>query len=228
MTTSSLSFARYVHSSVIKKQILATTGLMLSGFLLMHLIGNCLIYVGAGTFNTYAHKLTTNPLIIPMEIALALLFLSHIVLAIRLQIENKLARPQPYYMKVHTGAGATFASSTMPYTGIIILVFLVTHLIHFKFGPHFDTMVDGVPMRDLYKTVILYFQSPISVIWYLFCMVALGLHLSHGVWSALQSFGIYHPKWNCTFKIFSKCFAVIIAIGFAALPIYCSMQGVNP
>lgn len=217
----------YLSSSVMKKQVMGVTGLLLCGFLLTHLAGNCLIYVGSDAFNLYAHTLISNPLIYVAEAILAAIFLSHIGLAVKLTIENKAARPVDYYIKQKTGRGATFASSTMPYTGMIILIFLIKHLIDFKFGPVYMATVDGVEMRDIYKTVVMHFQSPINVAWYIFAMVALGIHVSHGFWSAFQSIGFSHPKYNCLIKCASKGFAVLVTLGYAALPIFCHLQGVQ-
>jgi succinate dehydrogenase / fumarate reductase cytochrome b subunit len=221
------SMLKYATSSVVKKQVMGVTGLLLCGFLVSHLIGNCLIYLGPEAFNTYAHTLVTNPLIYVAEAILALIFLSHIALAVKLTIENNNARPEKYFVKQKTGHGATFASSTMPYTGALILVFLILHLLHFKFGPVHSATYGGVEMRDIYKTVVDYFQSPLNVLWYIFCMLALGIHLSHGFWSAFQSIGFWHPKYTCFLRCFAKLFAVAITIGYSALPIYCYLQGGN-
>ena len=212
-------------SSILKKQIMAVTGLLLCGFLVTHLAGNCLIYVGPEAFNSYAHTLITNPFIYLMEAGLVLLFLLHIGMAIKLTIENKRARPSSYYMKMSVEGGATFASSTMPITGLIILIFLIFHILHFKYGPVYTVQYDGVEMRDLYRLLLEYFQGPLAIGWYLFSMAALGLHLSHGFWSAFQSLGFNHPKYNDILKIKAKAFALIVSIGFAALPIYCYLQG---
>ncbi|WP_127717399.1 succinate dehydrogenase cytochrome b subunit [Halobacteriovorax sp. HLS] len=221
------SMLKYATSSVVKKQVMALTGLLLCGFLLTHLAGNCLMYVGPEAFNRYAHALITNPAIYLAEAILAAIFLTHIGLAAKLTIENRNARPQKYFVKQNTGRGATFASSTMPYTGLIILIFLIKHLIDFKFGPLHVVTYGGVEMRDIYKTVVDYFASPVSVIWYVFCMVALGIHVSHGFWSAFQSFGFWHPKYTCLLRCVSKIFAVIVTVGYSALPIYCYLQGGN-
>ena len=141
-------------SSIVKKQIMGLTGLLLCGFLISHLIGNCLIYLGPEAFNTYAHTLITNPLIYVAEAALLAIFLTHIGLAIKLTIENKQARPQGYYLKVPTGRGSTIASSTMPINGMLTLVFLVFHIWLFKFGRHYSVTYQGVEMRDLYHLLL--------------------------------------------------------------------------
>lgn len=215
----------YLNSSIMKKQIMGVTGLLLCGFLASHLAGNLLIYVGDRAFNSYGHALITNPLIYLAEAILLAIFVTHLALAIRLTIENKRARPVAYAVKKPTGRGSTFASSTMPYTGLIILVFLVFHILHFKFGPVYKMTYDGVEMRDLYRLIIEYFRQPLAVVWYIFGMVSVGLHVSHGLWSAFQSLGVNHPKYNKYIKIISKIYAVIITLGYSSLPIYCFLQG---
>lgn len=216
------SFAK---SSVGKKQVMALTGLALCGFLVTHLLGNLLILLGPDAFNLYAHKLTSNPAIYVAEAILVLLFLSHIGMAMKLTIENKLARPVSYYKRTPTGRGSTFASSTMPYTGFIILVFVIIHLINFKYGAYYATTVDGVEMRDLYRVVIEYFANPAYVAWYVVAMIATGIHTSHGFWSAFQSFGFSHSKYNCTIKLISKLYGFLIAAGFSGLAIFCHIKG---
>lgn len=218
-------FLTVITSSIMKKQAMGISGLLLCGFLVTHLAGNCLIYAGPEAFNTYGHLLVTNPAIYLAEAILALIFLTHIGLAAKLTIENKIARPNNYYMRQATGRGSTLASSTMPITGLLILAFLILHIIQFKFGPYYEVTHDGVVMRDLYRLLIEYFSSPIAVAWYVFCMLALGLHLSHGFWSAFQSIGFNHPKYMPALQIAAKIFGVLITIGYSALPIYCYLQG---
>jgi len=218
-------FLTVITSSIMKKQAMGISGLLLCGFLVTHLAGNCLIYAGPEAFNTYGHLLVTNPAIYLAEAILALIFLTHIGLAAKLTIENKMARPNNYYMRQATGRGSTLASSTMPITGLLILAFLVLHIIQFKFGPYYEATYNGVVMRDLYRLLIEYFSSPIAVAWYVFCMLALGLHLSHGFWSAFQSIGFNHPKYMPALQVAAKIFGVLITIGYSALPIYCYLQG---
>lgn len=218
-------FYHYLNSSIMKKQIMGVTGLLLCGFLVSHLIGNGLIYFGDRAFNTYAHTLVTNPLIYFAEAILLGIFVTHIFLAMKLTLENKAARPVAYAVKKPTGRGSTFASSTMPYTGLLILVFLVFHILHFKFGPVYKITYDGVEMRDLYRLLVEYFHQPLAVVWYVFCMLALGLHVSHGFWSAFQSIGFNHPKYNSCLKNLAKVYALLMTVGFSALPIYCYLQG---
>jgi succinate dehydrogenase / fumarate reductase cytochrome b subunit len=218
----------YLNASVIKKQIMGVSGLLLCGFLVSHLLGNCLIYLGPEAFNTYAHTLTSNKAFLyTAEAGLIAVFLLHIFLAAKLTLENSQARPQKYFMKKHTGRGANLASATMPYTGFVILVFLILHILDLKFGPEYSATYGGVEMRDLYRLTLEYFADPIHVGGYLFTMLLLGIHVSHGFWSAFQSLGFNHPKYNDCLKMASKAFAVVVCIGFSALPIFCYLQGVR-
>lgn len=212
-------------SSVFKKQIMGVTGLLLCGFLLSHMAGNCLLFVGPEAFNKYSHALISNPLIYGAEVILAMLFLSHMAIALRLTLENKKARPIQYHTRTVSGRGATFASATMPYTGIVALIFLVIHIVGIKYGTHYETTINGVEMRDIYRTTIEYFQDPIHVGIYLFAMILLGIHTSHGFWSAFQSLGFNHPKYMPKIKCASKIYGVLVALGFSAFAIFCYLQG---
>lgn len=214
----------YFTSSIGKKQILALTGFGLLGFTATHMLGNLLLFVGPDAFNFYAHQLTSNKLIYVAEAGLAGMFLLHIVLAIFLRVENMQARPVKYYVKTRTTRGETFASMTMPLTGIIILIFLILHLINFKYGTEYATTVDGVAMRDIYKTVIEYFANPIYVAWYVFAMCTLGLHTSHGFQSAFQTWGASHPKYDPIIKTASIGYGATVAVVFSALAIFCHFQ----
>lgn len=214
----------YLTSSIGKKQVMAITGLGLLGFTATHLLGNLLLLAGADAFNFYAHTLTSNKLIYLAEAGLIGMFVLHIILAILTRIENKAARPSKYYVKTRTGRGETISSMTMPITGIVMAVFIVIHLLNFKFGAEYLTTVDGVQMRDLFKTVVIYFANPLYVAWYVFAMFALGLHTSHGLQSAFQSLGMHHPKYTPLVKGISSAYGVIVAFGFSSLAIFCHFQ----
>ena len=214
----------YFTSSIGKKQIMALTGFGLIGFTATHLLGNLLILVGADAFNLYAYKLTSNPLIYLAEAGLLGLFTLHIVLAIVLRIQNMAARPQKYYVKTKTGRGQTLASSTMPYTGIILLIFIIVHLLNFKFGSHYVTTVEGLEIRDLYKTVVEYFANPLYVVWYVFAMLSLGLHTSHGFQSMFQSWGFNHSKYTPIIQAASLVYGIAVGLGFSGLAIFCHFQ----
>jgi succinate dehydrogenase / fumarate reductase, cytochrome b subunit len=216
----------YFRSSIGRKHLVAITGLLLCGFLVGHLSGNLLLLVSPDAFNIYAHKLVSlGALLYLIEGGLALVFLVHMYLAVRLNLENKQARGK-YAMKKWTGRGTNFMSATMPYTGLVLLVFLITHLMNLKFGTNYPTEVDGVQMRDLYRTTIEYFQNPMNVAWYVFAMACAGLHTAHGFASAFQSLGFNFPKYYPKIKVISYLYAIVIGGGFAFVSVWCYMKGV--
>jgi succinate dehydrogenase / fumarate reductase cytochrome b subunit len=214
-------------SSIVKKQVMGITGFMLCGFLLTHMAGNTLMFISAKAFNIYAHALISNPFIYVAEAILGLIFLTHIGLAINLTIGNVMARPEGYYMKTKTGRGATFASSTMPYTGTLILIFLVIHLLNFKYGPVYYATYDGVEVRDLHRLMIEFFRSPLNIGFYIVAMGAVALHVSHGFWSAFQSMGWSHPKYDGKIKFLAKAYAAFVFVGYCTFPIWAYLQGVK-
>ncbi len=216
----------YLTNSIAKKQVMGVTGLLLCGFLLTHMMGNFLLLVSKDAFNMYGYKLMSNPLIYVAEAGLLAIFLVHLFMALKLTMENKAARPVKYYMKQPTGRGATFASSTMPYTGFLILFFIVMHLINFKYGNVYDTTLsDGTAARDLYRTVMEYFASPLNTGMYVIFMLVIGIHVSHGFWSAFQSIGFNHPKYMPAIKFLSKVYAVVLTLGYSTIAIYCHVKG---
>jgi len=190
------------------------------------MLGNILIFVGPNAFNAYSHALISNPLLPLIELVLVLIFASHIGMAIKLTRENRMARPVEYYSRKLSGRGATFASSTMPYTGIITLVFLVFHILGLKYGTVY-TAIDshGVEVRDIYRTTVEYFQSPLHLAGYLIAILSLGIHVTHGFWSAFQSLGLNHPKYMPKIKIVSRLYGLMVIIGYASFPIFCFMKG---
>ncbi len=219
----------YFGSSIGRKQLVATTGLLLCGFLVSHLAGNFFLLVGPNAFNLYAHKLEAlGGLLFVVEGILAVIFTIHLGLAIKLNIENVKARggAKRYALKKNTGRGTTFMSQTMPWTGLILLAFVILHIKSLKLGTYYTTVVDGVTMRDLYKTTMEYFVSTPATIWYVVAMVAAALHTSHGFASAFQSMGWNHGKYFKNVKRIGYLYAVLVSGGFAFLAVWCHLKGV--
>jgi succinate dehydrogenase / fumarate reductase cytochrome b subunit len=215
----------YLCSTIGRKQIVALTGLGLTLFVLLHMLGNCLIFVSPEAYNTYSHKLTSSALIYIAEVGLVVLFFCHLYLAITLTIANRRARPDGYAMGTNGKKGVSFASKTMIYQGSILLVFVILHLITFKYGPHYTVTYDGVEMRDLHRLVLEVFHSPAYVGWYVICLLLLGLHLSHGVSSSVQTLGGNHPHYNKFIKCFGYFYAVVVSLGFISQPLYVFLKG---
>jgi succinate dehydrogenase / fumarate reductase, cytochrome b subunit len=203
-------FCRIVCSSIGKKVLVALAGLLLCGFLVTHLAGNLFLLVGASAFNHYAETLEENKLLPLAEAGLFALFVLHIVTSLVLRVQDKQARPVAYEMKVSKG-GSTWGSSTMALSGILILAFIIVHIKTFKFGDKPD---------GLFNLVVTWFKNPFYVGFYVLAMTGLGLHLSHGVQSAFRTFGLSHSKYMCLVKKVGLAFAILIAAGFAMLPLW--------
>jgi succinate dehydrogenase / fumarate reductase cytochrome b subunit len=116
--------------------------------------------------------------------------------------------------------GNSFAVKTMIYQGVLILVFIILHIVTFKYGTYYETTVDGVVMRDLHRLIVETFKNPTYVAWYVLCLVLLGLHLSHGFYSSFQTLGLHHPKYNPHLQKFGHAYAWLVAVGFLSQPIY--------
>lgn len=205
-------FFKAASTSIGKKQIMALTGLGLCGFLVAHLSGNFLLFAGRDAFNAYANWISKHPLVIPAEAGLLALFGVHIALAVRVTLQNWRARPHRYVVRASEGA-RTFASATMWLTGLITLVFLVLHLIHFRFA-------EDEAKQDFYRLVTTAFHSPVYVIWYVFAVCALGLHVAHGLQSAVRTLGFLHGKYTPLVTWVSRLFGVAMAVGYGSIPIW--------
>jgi succinate dehydrogenase / fumarate reductase cytochrome b subunit len=207
-------------SSVGTKLLIALTGLALVGFLIVHLAGNLLLFLGPAKFNDYAHALISNPLVVPAELGLVAIFLLHVVKAIANFFSNRKARPERYETRAWAGGPSrkSWASTTMILSGLLTLVFVPLHLITFKYGPQYSGAEVGV--RDLFRLVVEVFQSPVYVIFYVLSMVVLGMHLRHGVSSSLQSLGLIPARWTRVFLAAGWMLALAVAAGFVVIPIY--------
>lgn len=211
-------------TSVGSKFLVALTGLSLVGFLIAHLAGNLLILLGPEKFNGYSHALISNPLVIPAELGLVALLLVHVFKAVQHVMRGRTARPHPYTTQVRAGGPSrkTLSSTTMMISGLILLIFLIIHIATLKYGPVYMTAGVGTEpaVRDLYRLVVEVFQSPGMVIFYVIAMSVVGLHLRHGISSAFQSLGLMTPGWTATVLKGGLGLAVILAVGFAVLPVW--------
>jgi len=207
-------------SSVGTKLLIGFTGLLLFAYLILHLAGNLFVFGGQDSFNHYAHMLVSNPLVLPAEIALAAFFVVHIYKAVTMWAANQRARPQGYEMKQWAGykSRKSVASTTMIWTGLVILVFVVIHLAQMKFGAWYQ--IGDPPIRDLYRTEVEVFSSLPWVAVYVLCMVLVGFHLRHGISSAFQSLGADHPVYTKRLVILGTVLAILIGGGFAVIPIW--------
>lgn len=219
------SRSRVFSSSVGTKLLIGITGLALFGYLLIHIAGNLLVFFGPDVFNAYAHVLESNPLLPVVELLLLAVFLVHIFKTLNMFFQNKAARPVAYVKKERAGytSRKSLASSTMILTGVWLIVFLILHAKAFREGwAHDYPWPKGG--RDLYRTEMETFSSPLTVGFYVLTLVMIGAHLSHGISSAVQSLGLTHPRWTPRILLFGKVVAVLIAGAFMVIAVWAYTQ----
>ena len=204
-------FVRFLASSIGKKFLMAATGLLLFLFLCTHVAGNATIFMSSEVFQSYADELHSHPLIV-LVFSLSLLgvFLAHIVLGLFLFFENRQVSNSRYEVTTRVVKNS-FASSTMPYSGLVILAFLFVHIFGFTFSPK-DIQI-SVTVKELLGN---FFYS----LFYILAFVALTIHLSHGFWSMLQTFGFNHPRYNTLIARLSLIIPVFFLLIFGGIAFY--------
>lgn len=210
------------NSTVGKKVIMATTGLILIGFVVVHMFGNLKAYQGAEVFNHYAEGLRTigdpifgrGQLLWILRIVLIVAAVVHIVAAAQLTVRSRRARPVAY-AKYDNDLAFSYASRTMVWGGIIILAFVVYHLMHLTFGNVHPNFVHG----NVYHNFVAGFESwPVSVA-YILAMIPLGFHLYHGFFSMLHSFGATNPKFNYLRRPIAAVLALVVVLPNISFPV---------
>jgi succinate dehydrogenase / fumarate reductase cytochrome b subunit len=204
----------FYSTSIGKKVVMAITGLILFGFVIGHMLGNLQVFIGANQMNTYAAMLKANAgLLWGVRIVLLVAVLLHIVAAVQLTRMSQRSRPEGYYYK--DVIQADYASRTMRWSGPIIAVFVIFHLLHFTTG----TVHPRFEVHDVYRNVIIGFASwPVSL-FYIIAMGTLGLHLWHGAWSMFQTLGLINPKSDKIIHRVTAIATLAVVIGFISIPI---------
>lgn len=218
------SRVRVFGSSVGTKILIGATGLALFVYLVIHVVGNLLVFFGPAFFNKYAFTLEANPLIPVIEIGLLLVFLVHIYKTVKMFLGNQQARPVRNTRRANAGRPSrkSLASSTMIVSGLWLLVFVVIHVKAFRYGTEYPWAPGG---RDLYRLEMENFSSPLMVAFYVISMVIVGSHLWHGISSAFQSLGADQPAWTRVALPAGKAIAVLIAGGFVAIALWAHFAG---
>ena len=208
-------------SSVGSKILIGLTGVLLFLYLLIHIAGNLVVFLGPAAFNTYAFTLESNPLLPLVELVLLSWFVIHIYKTVRMFLSNRSARPVAYVTKKSAGytSRKTFSSSTMIISGLWLLVFLLIHVkaFHDGWGNQYEWPAGG---RDLYRQEMETFQNPLMVAFYVISMIVVGSHLWHGISSAFQSLGADQPAWTRFMLPAGKIIAVLIAGGFIVIALW--------
>jgi succinate dehydrogenase / fumarate reductase cytochrome b subunit len=210
----------FYESVIGKKIVMAVTGVILFGFILVHMLANLQVFLpvnanGVPPLDAYAeHLRALPPLLWGTRVILLAAVILHILAAWQLTVLNKFQARKSGYVKYQPVA-SNYASRTMIWSGPIIFFYVIYHLLDFTFGevnPNFE------PGR-VYHNVVASFQHPAIAIFYIVANVCLAFHLYHGIWSMCQTVGIAHPRYTPVIKAASAVFAVVIGVGFCSVPL---------
>lgn len=211
----------FYRSAIGKKWAMAVSGIVLLGYVLVHMIGNLKMYLGPTELDRYAEWLREfgepffprTVFLWILRTALIAAFAIHIHAAYSLTLMNQRARQR--YKSPRDYIAADFASRTMRWTGVIVGLFLVFHLMDLTWGTTNPDFVRG----NVYANLVASFERvPVAVV-YIVANLALGLHIYHGAWSMFQSLGINSPRWNPARRWFAEIFAAVIVIGNVSFPV---------
>jgi len=208
-------------SAVGKKYVMAVTGIIGLAYVFAHMLGNLKLYQGRESFDAYAHYL--REMLYPiapqsgvlnlMRIVLVAALILHVVAAYQLTVMNRRARPESYRHR-RDYIAADFASRTMRWTGVIVLLFLAYHLADLTWG-----WGKPDPTGTPYEQVVASFSVPIVAAFYLVANLALGFHLYHGTWSLFQSMGWTNRRFDHWRRIFAVAFTLVVVLGNLSFPI---------
>jgi succinate dehydrogenase / fumarate reductase, cytochrome b subunit len=213
--------ATLYRSSVGKKILMAVSGIVLVGFIVVHMLGNLKVFQGDSSFNAYAEfirevgypALPHQGALWLIRIALLVAVAVHITMAVQLWQMSSAARERRY--QKNKDLSFSYASRTMRWGGVIILLFLVYHILHFTTGQAHPDFV----LHDAHHNFVTAFQVPWVVLVYVVAQAALCLHLYHGVWSLFQTLGANHPRYNRYRRPFAAALAIGVFVGFVVPPI---------
>jgi succinate dehydrogenase / fumarate reductase cytochrome b subunit len=208
------TLARFWSSSIGKKAVMAVTGLIMVAFLISHVLGNLQVFAGPLKINEYSAALRRlGPLLWLARGGLLAALILHVIAAYQLTRRKQAARPVGYADA--EPQVSTFAARTIRWGGVLLLVFIVLHLLHFTFG----TIHPAFDHKDVYGNVVVAFQVWWVALLYLVAMVGLGLHLYHGTWSSLRTLGLTRPSGNPLKRRVAAVLAWAIYLGFSIIPI---------
>lgn len=203
-------------SMVGKKAVMGVTGLIGVGFVILHSLGNLLIFQGSTALNTYSHFLKASAeLLWALRVTLIVAVVLHVIAAVQLTRQSRAARPIGYEKR--EPQVATVASRTMRWGGALLLVFIVLHILHFTTGTIRPT--GAFSHEDVYSNVVSSFRIWWVALFYVIAMIALGLHLFHGAWSSMRSIGVSPPSPHPLHRRLSLLIAIFVWAAFTAVPV---------
>ena len=213
-------------SSIGKKAIMALSGLIGIGFLVLHMYGNLKIFEGPEYFNAYAAGLRSlgaplfgySHLLWIARLVLLAAVILHVVMAYQLTRQDLGGRPRQIRYAVKKDVQATYASRTMRWGGVLLLLFIIYHIMNLTLGV-VGYGSDGFHPEDAYGNVINSFSNPLATIFYVIAMLALGLHLYHGFWSMFQTLGLNSYRTDRLLRILAGLVSAVLTLGFIAVPL---------
>jgi len=215
---------RFYRSTIGKKVIMAVTGLVLVIFVIGHMAGNLQVFISPEKMNTYAAFLQSlGELLWLVRLGLLAALLLHVLMAWQLTMINRRARPAAY--SVRTPQVSTVASRTMRWGGVLLLVFIVFHILHFTTGTVFpmasrpDALYPAFTHGNVYGNVISAFRVWWVTLFYVVSMLFLMLHLFHGAWSSLRTLGLAKPSPEPLHRRLATVIALVVWLGFTAVPV---------
>jgi len=215
---------RLYRSTIGKKVIMAVTGIILVAFVILHMLGNLQVFIGPEKMNRYAAFLQSlGELLWLARIILLVALILHVTMAYQLAQRSRLARPTAYQRR--DPQVSTVASRTMRWGGVLILVFVIFHILHFTTGTVFpwasrtDAMYPGFDHANVYGNIIAAFRSPWVVTFYVVVMLFLMLHLFHGAWSSVRTLGLAKPSPRPLQRQVATVIALVVWLGFTAIPV---------
>ena len=206
--------ARFYDSTIGKKVVMAVSGIALFGFVIAHLLGNLQFFEGPEKMNAYGRFLRIEPALLwAARLGLLAMVLAHIWSSIQLALRKQQARPVGYVKK--KAIASSYASRTMYWSGPIIAVFVIYHLLDFTFG----TLNPGYREGAVYENIVRSFSHPIVGIFYIVAMAMLCTHLWHGLWSVFQTLGLASPTHTPAIKRLAGIISILIFLGFSSIPL---------
>jgi len=206
----------FLRSSIGRKIVMAVSGVMLFGFVLVHMIGNLQVYTGPTALDEYGKFLRSIAHGAGLWVArggLLVAAIAHVWSAWSLTMDNRKARPEGY--RERENRESTLSSRTMRWSGVVVLIFIVYHLMHFTIGNVHPNFVHGA----VHQNLVVGLRVVWVAVFYMVANVLLGIHLFHGVWSMLQTLGLSHPRYDALRKRAAAAFAALIVIGNVSFPL---------
>jgi succinate dehydrogenase / fumarate reductase cytochrome b subunit len=207
-------------NSVVKKAVVAVTGIIMVLYLIAHMIGNLKVFAGRESFNSYSEWIRTigepavpaQTTLTIIRVVLIVAVVAHFWAIVSLWRQAKRARPQAYVTK--KSVAQSYASRTMRWGGVIILLFIIWHILDLTVGAVNPDGADATP----YDRLVASFSNPFITAFYVLALILLGMHLRHGIWSATQTLGQSNRRRERTVSAFALVFATVLIGGFLIVP----------